>query len=440
MNPPTIDHRPDPGPIPRRRDRRRRYRRPAVAAVTALMILSSCSADADTDAASADTGSNDTGAVAGNTTLVSDSDSLFDETGVHTIEVTFDEDDYAQLIDDYETTGDKTWIESTVTIDGTTYERVGLRLKGNSSLRSVDDTSAPEDLPWLIDLDEFVDGQDHDGVDELVVRANKSATALNEAVALDLLEAAGLASQQAVSARFSVNGSDEVLRLVIEHPDGSWVDDWFGTDGSLYKAESSGDYSYRGDDAASYEDVFDLEAGDDESLTYLTDFLAFVDESDDETFAAELDQHLDVDGFATYLAMMELLGNSDDIDGPGNNSYLYHDPETGLMSVVPWDMNLALGVGMGGGGGGGRGGGGGVGGGRGFGGGANVLVERFLEVDEFSAAYDDALTELRYELVDSGLADDLLAERVAILQAQASDLVPSDTVIAEADAVAQALS
>ena len=243
-----------------------------------------------------------------------------------------------------------------------------------------------------------------------------------------------------MSARFSVNGSDEVLRLVIEHPDGSWVDDWFGTDGSLYKAESSGDYSYRGDDAASYEDVFDLEAGDDESLTYLTDFLAFVDESDDETFAAELDQHLDVDGFATYLAMMELLGNSDDIDGPGNNSYLYHDPETGLMSVVPWDMNLALGVGMGGGGGGGRGGGGGVGGGRGFGGGANVLVERFLEVDEFSAAYDDALTELRYELVDSGLADDLLAERVAILQAQASDLVPSDTVIAEADAVAQALS
>lgn len=97
-----------------------------------------------------------------------------------------------------------------------------------------------------------------------MIRANNSDTSLNEAVALDLLEEAGLASQEAVATSFSVNGSTAVLRLAIEHPD-------------------------------------------------------------DDRFTAELPERLDVEAFATYLAMMDLIGNSDDIDGPGNNAYLWWD-------------------------------------------------------------------------------------------------------------------
>ncbi|MEZ5207633.1 MAG: CotH kinase family protein [Acidimicrobiales bacterium] len=134
------------------------------------------------------------------------------------------------------------------------------------------------------------------------------------------------------------------MRLAVEHPDDEWVERVFGTDGSLYKAESTGDYSYRGDDAAEYEEVFDLESGDDETLEHLTAFLEFINESDDTTFAAELSSWLDVDAFATYLAMQDLVDNFDDIDGPGNNSYLYYDPSTDQMTVVPWDLNLAFGV------------------------------------------------------------------------------------------------
>lgn len=425
-------------------DPRHPHRRPAAVAVTVLLLLSSCTSD-DRSSARSDTtvsGSDARVTATGTAGLSSETGSLFDETKVHSIEVSFDEEDYAQLLADFEESGDKTWIEATVTIDGTVYEQVGMRLKGNSTLRRVDSDTTPAEMPWLIDLDHFVDGQDHEGVDELVVRGNTSATALNEAVALDLLEASGLSSQQAVSTRFSVNGSAETLRLVVENPDGNWVDEWFGTDGSLYKAESSGDYNYRGDDTSAYEDVFDLETGDDESLTNLTDFLRFINESDDATFAAELDEHLDVSAFAKYLAMMELLGNTDDIDGGGNNSYLYFDPDTGLMTVVPWDLNLALGGTLGpiarqGAGGRGGGGGGRPGGGRDR---SNVLVERFLEVDEFSAAYEDALTSLRADLVDSGVAQDLLAARVAVLTANAADLVDTDTVSAEAKTITEELS
>lgn len=440
----------------------------AVSAVVRADDTSGTAAAAATSSAGG--GSSSSGAVAaGELTTVAAGD-LLDDTAVHSISVTFDEAEYDAMIEAYQSSSDKEWISATVTVDGETYENVGLRLKGNSSLRSLSgrggpagpggEVSAedPETLPWLIKFDKFVDGQDHDGVEELVIRSNVTETALNEAVALDLMELAGLASQQAVATTFSVNDSDAVLRLAVEHPDDEWVERVFGTDGSLYKAESTGDYSYRGDDAAEYEEVFDLESGDDETLEHLTAFLEFINESDDTTFAAELPSWLDVDAFATYLAMQDLVDNFDDIDGPGNNSYLYYDPSTDQMTVVPWDLNLAFGV-MGGtpatdgtqaGGGqagapvmpGGQAGGqagGPAGGGRpgGFGR-SNVLVTRFLENETFAAMKADALAELQAALFDSGQATEVLERWTALLDE--AGVVDAATLASESEALASKLS
>ena len=422
----------------------------------ATVALASCAAT-ETDAASADTASD-----------------LWDSSSVHSIEVSYDQEDYDAMIETYLDSGEKEWIRATVTIDGVTYEDVGLKLKGNSSLRGLStDADAelssenPEDLPWVIRLDEYVEDQNHEGTTELVVRGNSSETALNEAVALELLEEAGLASEQAIAVRFSADGSEETLRLVIENPDDEWMERELG-DGLLYKAEAGGDYSYRGEDEEAYADVFDQEGGDDD-LTPLIDFLQWLNESTDEEFAADLDEHLDVEAFATYLAFQELVGNSDDIDGPGNNSYLYYDPDTGQMTVVSWDLNLAFGGGVGGGGmpDGGEGeapegeapemgdgempempegeapegeapeGGDGEAGGGGFGGGgSNVLAERFLENDEYAALYEAELDRLQEELYDSGTATELLDEWTQTLLDGASDLVDAETIQEESDAIA----
>lgn len=426
---------------------------------------------------------------------------IFDSSVLHSLSVVFDQADYEAMIATYEDTGDKAWIEATVTIDGSTFESVGLRLKGNSSLSGlgggrrefpeagtgpVDDTTTddggtdvgggpgrgpgggatadqPQELPWLIRLDQFVEGQTYQGYEDFVVRSNNSETSLNEAVALELLAQAGLASQQAVAAAFAVNGSRPILRLVVEHPDDDiWYEEQFATSGALYKAESSGDWSYRGDDPASYEEVFDQEGGSDVAdLTPLIEFLDFVNNADDETFAAELPDRLDVDAFATYLAMMQLLGNSDDIDGPGNNSYLWWDAESGQFTVVPWDMNLALG-GMGGFPGGPPTGerefpaGGEFPGGeppadmsppgadrRGFPGGgmdgrSNPLVERFLE--RFGDLYEQRLAELEAGLFDNGSAQSILDEWSTMLTNQATALVDAATIATETEAIESALA
>lgn len=417
---------------------------------------------------------------------------VFDASTVHEIAVEFDEDDLDAMLEEYVATGDKEWIEATVEIDGITYAGAGIRLKGNSSLRGLAgdlgaSDVAPEDLPWLIKLDKYVDGQHHDGVHDFVVRSNNSETSLNEAVALDLLEAAGLASQDAIAVAFSVNGSASTLRLVIEHPDDVWMADNFSADGALYKAESTGDYTWRGSDPDAYDEVFDQEAGKDNAdLTPLIDFLDFLNNADDETFTAEIGDRLDVDAFATYLAMQDVIDNFDDIDGPGNNSYLYWDPESGRFTVVAWDHNLAFGdagFGVGGEGGPGRAGGrpvfgdadldSGPRGGEGFperpdgveppdgvtgggfgeppagfepargagpGGGSNVLVDRMLADESFVELYETRLAELTATLIDSGLAQEIVATWTEVLRAGASDLVSADTIETEASRLSAGFS
>ncbi|MBK6302248.1 MAG: hypothetical protein IPF40_14835 [Actinomycetales bacterium] len=81
---------------------------------------------------------------------------------------------------------------------------------------------------------------------EFVVRSNSSATALNEAVALDLLAASGLSAQRAAYIALSVNDSAPALRLIVENPGDEWVDRVFNADGKLYKAEATGDYTLPG--------------------------------------------------------------------------------------------------------------------------------------------------------------------------------------------------
>lgn len=384
------------------------------------------------------------------TTVVDASDSTFWDTGVvHDISIDLADADYQALINAYMSTGEKEWATATVTIDGTEFDDVGIKLKGNSTLRAVTADAGPETLPWLIDLDKYVDGQQYLDATELVVRGSSTETALNEALALELLDQAGLATEQAVSSRISFNGGTQALRLVIQNPDGTWDEQQFGDDGLVYKAEASGDYSYRGDDPESYTDVFDQEAGDDD-LTPLIAFLKFINESDDATFAADLGTYLDVDSFATYLAFQDLVNNFDDINGPGNNSYLRYDEESGVMTVVSWDLNLAFGTANVAGAGPGNGGIAGPGNGNGQAGPpqgnggpqggagrekANVLVDRYLANDDFAALYAQAKTNLTAKLITSGAAQDTLNDWVAVLKAQASDLVSTDTIDKEAAAL-----
>lgn len=220
-----------------------------------------------------------------------------------------------------------------------------------------------------------------------------------------------------------------------------------------------------GEDPAAYDDVFDQATDPDTgNLEPLIDFLEFVNNASDDELADRLPARLDIEAFATYLAFQDLVENFDDIDGPGNSSYLRWDGESGQFTVVAWDHNLAFGGILGARGPGAPGvrpgaGGPAAGGeppddmpspetrgragdpvppggpaspaGGGFPDGSNVLVERFLGKEEFAALYDNAVADLRDTLFDSGLAEDILTQW-STLMTQAAALVDPDTVAREA--------
>src|SRR5699024_3420369 len=65
---------------------------------------------------------------------------LFDASE-HTIEITFDQAEYEEMLSTFREDGEKEYIRADITIDGTLIEDVGLRLKGNSTLQSLSGNS-----------------------------------------------------------------------------------------------------------------------------------------------------------------------------------------------------------------------------------------------------------------------------------------------------------
>ena len=416
-------------------------------------------------------------------------DGYLDPDSLHSVEITVDQSAYQEMITAYTSNQTKNWIEATVTVDGVAHEKAGLKLKGNSSLQGISADSEPQKLPWLVRFDKFVDGANHDGMTRMVIRASSSTSALNEAVALDLLAKTGLASEKAAHISLSVNGSDPVLRLTCQDLDESWVAQNFDVAGLLYKAESTGDYTYRGTDESAYKDVFDQETGK-ANLTPLIEFLQFINESSDADFQSGLAQRVDVDKLVTYLAFEDVIDNFDDITGPGNNSFLWWAEQANQMTVVAWDHNCAFGLkpgagqqGQGGGGqppgGGGQdqgqppsggqqpGGGqppgdggapsngqaptgqppGGAGGqqppaaGQNPGGGgsqtkANALVDRFNSLMDGETKVSAERDRLKQELYTSGVAQTILDARAKVLTDQAGSLIEQSAVEADKQTIA----
>ncbi|WP_314814827.1 CotH kinase family protein [Arachnia propionica] len=394
-------------------------------------------------------------------------DGYLDPDSLHSVEIAVDQNAYQEMITAYTSNRTKNWIEATVTVDGVAHEKAGLKLKGNSSLQGISADSEPQKLPWLVRFDKFVDGANHDGMTRMVIRASSSTSALNEAVALDLLAKTGLASEKAAHISLSVNGSDPVLRLTCQDLDESWVEQNFDVAGLLYKAESTGDYTYRGTDESAYKDVFDQETGK-ANLTPLIGFLQFINESSDADFQSGLAQRVDVDKMVTYLAFEDVIDNFDDITGPGNNSFLWWAEQTNQMTVVAWDHNCAFGLkprtgqqGQGGGqppGGGGQGqppGDGGAppngqaptgqppggGGGQQPGGGgnqtkANALVDRFNSLMDGETKVSAERDRLKQELYTSGVAQTILDARAKVLTDQAGSLIEQSAVEADKQTIA----
>jgi spore coat protein CotH len=252
-------------------------------------------------------------------------------------------------------------------------------------------------VPFLIKFDEYEENQSYQNYEFLSIRnygTNVDAAMLQEPVTNDTARLVGLPATQTAYSGLSVNGADETLYVLSEIIDTDYLEKFFSNpDGILYKAEVGSTLSYVNEDPSSYTKSFSQETRKkDMDLAPLINFLRFLDQADDATFTAELPNWLDVDSFATYLALNNLLVNTDSMIGMNNNYYLYYDDIDKRFTVLMWDANESLGK-MGnnanldvnisasnqnGGPGGGM-----------RGNGNNVLMRRFLANADFKALYEE---------------------------------------------------
>lgn len=294
---------------------------------------------------------------------------LFDSSVPHTLDIDINKAEYQRMISAYQKDGDKKWVTADVVIDGTLIKDAAARLKGNSTLMGLGgghagqppgapgsggvggppegitgmSTASAEDptsLPLLISFNENAEGRGYQGLTELSVRPGTPV--INEALALSLTAGSGQPSQRYAYATYTINGQT-TTRLLLEHPDETYANSLSDSDGYLYKADANSRLEYRGPDQSLYAGQFkQINAVDDGNLQPVINFLAWLDGADQKEFDAHLSDWVDTDSLARYLATQNLLGNGDDMGGPGQNYYLWYDLSAKKISVVSWDLNLAM--------------------------------------------------------------------------------------------------
>ncbi|WP_228033798.1 CotH kinase family protein [Streptomyces spongiae] len=202
----------------------------------------------------------------------------------------------------------------------------------------------PQELPWLIKIDEYVEGRAYQGHQQFSLRPGSDENLpLNEAVSLELLDSSDQNGLRYGVSTVTVNNGEAATRLFMENPDKGYVQHTLGDNGVLYKSYASSSFAYEGDDPTAYEDSFkQVTKKRSQNLQPVIDLIKWVETASDEEFAEDLEEHLDVESFAKYAATQNLLLNFDDMSGPGRNYYLWYDLDTKKFTVLGWDFNATF--------------------------------------------------------------------------------------------------
>lgn len=159
-------------------------------------------------------------------------------TDLITVDIQIAEDDWQDML---ENALDEEYHVANVTINGQTFENVGIRTKGNTSLSQVA-SSDSDRYSFKIEFDHYQDGQTCWGLDKLVLNNLISdATYLKEYFVYDMFAFLDMPASDYGMAQITVNGQPWGIYLALEGVEESFLTRNFGTSaGMLYKPENMG--------------------------------------------------------------------------------------------------------------------------------------------------------------------------------------------------------
>lgn len=227
-----------------------------------------------------------------------------------------------------------------ITVNGTTFYNVGIRPKGNSSLRTVAGNENSDRYSFKIEFDTYIAGQTCFGLNKLALNnIIMDKTYMKEYIAYDMFASMGVVTPKYAYANITVNGEPWGLYLAVEVMEESFVERNYGSlAGHLYRPEGSGaDLKWTGESAANYSGIRNNAAYD----VTDSDFDKVITMIDNLNSGTDLEKYLDIDAILRYFAVNTFLVNFDSYTGNmKHNYYLYED--NGVFTILPWDFNLAF--------------------------------------------------------------------------------------------------
>ncbi len=257
------------------------------------------------------------------------------------------------------------WVKGTIEFNGETWENVGVRFKGNSSLRD-GWGSGDDDLPFKLDFDQWEDevpeikNQRFYGFKQLSLSNNfNDPTYIRETLAYDMLESAGLVAAETAVYEILLDRGEGPVRLgnytVIEVIDDTVLARAFEDgSGNIYEADGSA-ASLANGTLGAIEASFQAEGGENPDWSDIKAFYEVIHSptrtSDPAAWRSSMETSFDVESFLEWLAIAAAIQHWDTYGGMTHNYYLYNDPAQEKLVFVSWDHNLVLGAGGAGGGG-----------------------------------------------------------------------------------------
>ena len=329
---------------------------------------------------------------------------VFPKEKIVDVKITIDESEFQELLDNASA---EEYKEATVEYNGQTFKNVGIRAKGNLSLRSVVNMPDSDRYSFKISFDEYV-SQTLEGITKINLNNNYSdASYMREFLSYELAEEMGLPTPKYSYVNVYVNDELWGFYLAVEQIGDSYLKRNFDNAyGALYKANGGTGSELNWLETIKSYTGLDLKS-DKSNDDILLDML---DKLNNGTDVASI---LDVDEALRFIALNVLTGNMDSYLGQNkHNYYLYEDD--GIFNVLPWDYNMAFG---------------------GLGGTGLLideptsgtltdrpLVAKLLAVDEYKEAYHKILSEA----IEGYLSEDELAARVQEIRNMISAYVKAD--------------
>ncbi|MDG2463838.1 MAG: CotH kinase family protein [Crocinitomicaceae bacterium] len=273
---------------------------------------------------------------------IASSQNFYDEATIQDIQITFSQSNWDQLLDQaYSSTGDYIMAQS-VSINGTVYDSVGVKYKGNSTY-----SSNQVKNPFHIELDTYKE-QDYQGYKDIKLSNVKNDPSFVREVLSYKIGRQYMDASLSNYANVSVNGTLIGLYVNSESVSKVFLKDRFDSKNNTFvkcnPIAGAGPQSgsvlpyllYLGTDSTTYYPRYEMKSDYGwQELIDLTDTL--------NNTTVSIDEILDVDRALWMLAFDNVLVNLDSYIGAfAQNYYLYRDDFDKFIPII-WDLNESFG-------------------------------------------------------------------------------------------------